>query len=67
MSNEELIRRAEDIRHAINYLIHVSRSDGFVMIGFFLILAELVIDKELAKRGIPRNSHVSGNENDKRH
>lgn len=67
MSKEELIRRAEDIRHAVNYLIHVSNSDGFAMIEFFLKLAELAIDSELAMRGIPRNSHVSENENDKRH
>lgn len=67
MSKEELIRRAEDIRHAVNYLIHVSNSDGFVMIGFFLKLAELAIDNELAKRGIPSNGHVGENENDTRH
>ena len=65
MSKEELIRRAEDLRHAVNYLIHASRSDGFVVIGFFLKLAELAIDNELARRGIPRNSQ--GSESDKRH
>jgi len=67
MSKEELIRRAEDIRHAVNYLIRASDNDGFVMIGFFLKLAELAIDSELARRGVPHDDHLGENGNEKRH
>lgn len=67
MSNDELIRRAEDIRHAVNYLIRESDNDGFVMIGFFLKLAELAIDSELARRGVPREDRPDGNDNETRH
>ena len=67
MSKEELIRRAEDIRHAVNYLIRASDNDGFVMIGFFLKLAEMAIDSELAKRGVPRDDHHVDEGNESRH
>jgi hypothetical protein len=67
MSKEELIRRAEDIRYAVNYLIRASNNDGFIMIGFFLKLAELAIDSELAERGVPRDDHPGENGTEKRH
>lgn len=67
MTKKEIVRRAEDIRHAVNYLIHASDTDGFVMIGFFLKLAELAIDSELARHGVPRDDRDGSDVEERRH